>query len=96
MLPTNDPLAILGDLEVNLMLSFLSVPETIVIRGVSTLWKARIEFRLTSAAIRRHYPSSEEGQVIYHTRADEASAFIRAGTFSVCTVLENAAKTNYE
>lgn len=92
----SDPLAILGDLEIDLMLSFLSVPETIVICGVSTLWKARVEFRLTSGAIRRHYPTSGEAQVIYHTRADEASAFRKTGMFVIYTVLKDTAKANHE
>lgn len=80
---TNDPLAILGDLEMDLVLSFLSVCETIVIRRVSTLWKARIDFRLTSSAIRRHYPTAEEAQTVYRTRDEEALAFRRVGVLSV-------------
>lgn len=80
---TNDPLAILGDLEMDLVLSFLSVRETIVIRRVSTLWKARIDFRLTSSAIRRHYPTAEEAQTVYRTRDEEALAFRRVGMLLV-------------
>lgn len=94
MLGTSDPLAVLGDLEMDLVLSFLSVSETIIIRGVSTLWKARVDFRLTSSAIRRHYPTSEEAQTIYCTRDEEALAFRKAGKFS--TPPENAAKTDGE
>lgn len=94
MLHTNDPLAILGDLEADLVFGFLSIPETIIIRGVSTLWKARVDFRLTKSAIRRHYPTAEETQAVYSTRDEEAVAFRRVGMFVDLFLLEDAMRTN--
>lgn len=77
----NDPLAILGDLEIDLMFSFLSVPETVVIRRVSMLWKARVEFRLTSGAIRHHYPTTAS-QIPYEGRCKPAPVLGEKNVFA--------------
>lgn len=76
---TRDPFAILSDLEITLILSFLSVEDTIRIRRVSTLWRACVDFRLSKAAIGRRFPGTKEAEATYSSWEEEALAFRRLG-----------------
>lgn len=76
---THDPFAVLSDLEITLVLSFLSVEETISIRRVSTLWKVTVDFRLSKAAIGRHFRGATEANAAYSNWEEEALAFRKLG-----------------
>lgn len=75
----HDPFAILSDLEITLVLGYLSAQDAVCIRRVSTLWKARVDFRLSKAAIGRHFPGASEAKAVYANWEEEAVAFRRLG-----------------
>lgn len=75
----HDPFAILSDLEITLVLGYLSAQDIVCIRRVSTLWKTCVEFRLSRAAIGRYFPGAPEAGTVYAGLEEEALAFIRLG-----------------